>query len=182
MINNVNNKKKIKRIAEAKWLWFLFEKSDDEYLREIKSEALNYFNSPNFDPHLTIIDPFKELNNIDYEKLVKISKYIQPFYVNIEKYSFKNLFFNSLYIKIQLTNNLLNIRNKYINFKRTISEFNYNFSPHISLCYGNFDEKLKIEIIKKLPKLKGNLLVDKVCIADVNENTFKWHIKKIINL
>ena len=53
-----------------------------------------------------------------------------------------------------------------------------NFTPHISLSYGNYKKNEKLNVINLLPELNFNFTIDKLCIVDVDETIYKWNIIK----
>ena len=83
-------------------------------------------------------------------------------------------FYKSIYISVNNSLRLENLRNSIFRIKEF--DLHSNFSPHISLIYGSFQESVKKNIIFKLPKLKSNLLINKLSIVDVNEEISLWKI------
>ena len=106
----------------------------------------------------------------------RICENVSPIEVIPEKYEFTSNFFTSLFIKIKKNQNLKNFRNNfYYSFDEKVCK---EFSPHVSLTYGNFFKKNKIDFINKLHPLRYKFTLNKICIVDVNEDIFSWNIIK----
>ena len=176
----LKKKFKEKRISKAQWIWFGFSHKDTQYIKKIKNIVNKKFKGPKFDPHLTIIGPFLNLDKIEIERLIKISKKIKKFKIKLEKYKATKEKFMSLFIQVKKTKKLLFERTKLYKIRYLRQKKKYN--PHISLYYGNKNKQEKAKIIKKLPKLKKSIIIDKLFIVDVNEIINKWKIIKTIKL
>jgi hypothetical protein len=176
----IKKKFKEKRISKAQWIWFGFSQKDTKYLNKIKNIVNKELKGPNFDLHLTIIGPFLNLDKIEIKKLIKISKKIKKFKVELKKYKATEEKFTSLFIQLKKTKKLIFERSKF--YKTRYLKQNKKYNPHISLYYGNKNKQEKAKIIKKLPKLKKSIIIDKLFIVDVNEIINKWKIMKTVKL
>ena len=176
---NIKKNRK-KRISNAYWVWFRFSKFDTKKLNKIKRIVNNHLKGPNFSIHLTTIGPFLKLDKKEFKKLEKISRNIKKFRIELIGYKFSNQKFTSFYIKVRKTKYLIKIKNKFS--KTKYKKQNKKYSPHLSLYYGIRDNKIKENVIKKLPKLNKFVTIDKICIVDVNEKINKWKIIKTIKL
>ena len=169
-----------KRISKAYWVWFQFSKFDNQKLNKIKRIVNNHLKGPNFSIHLTTIGPFLKPNKEEFKKIEKISKKINKFKIFLIKYKLTNQKFTSFYIKVKKTKELIQAKNRFL--KTNYKKQNKKYNPHISLYYGKKDNKTKLAIVKKLPKLNKFVTIDKLCIVDVNEKINKWKIIKTIKL
>ena len=173
-------KKSKKRISKAYWIWFQFSKFDNQKLNKIKRIVNNHLKGPNFSIHLTTIGPFLKLNKEEFKKIEKISKKINKFKIFLIKYKLTSQKFTSFYIEVKKTKELIKAKNRFL--KTNYKKQNKKYNPHISLYYGTKDNKTKLAIVKKLPKLNKFVTIDKLCIVDVNEKINKWKIIKTIKL
>ena len=169
-----------KRISKAYWIWFQFSNSDNQKLNKIKRIVNKHLKGPSFSIHLTTIGPFLKIDKKEIQKIEKISKKINKFKIKLIGYHLTNEKFTSLYIKVKKNKNLITAKNKFS--KTNYKKQNKKYDPHISLYYGIKENKIKENVIKKLPKLNQLVTIDKLCIVDVNEKINKWKIIKTIKL
>ena len=57
-----------------------------------------------------------------------------------------------------------------------------NYSPHISLCYGDHQIGEKKKLISKLPKLWKLIRVSKIALVEINEDINQWQIHESFDL
>ena len=150
------------RLSKAFWIWGQFSKDDTDYLNKLKNKVQNELYSPIFDIHVTLNGPYEEIDNGFLEKLRIFCK-------------------NQSGIKIKLNSQELLIMRKKIcqlnNF-----EFKKKYEPHISLAYGYYSEYKKINLTRKLPKIKDSVKIEKISLVDVNEKINQWNIVKSYHL
>ena len=92
------------------------------------------------------------------------------------EYGITKNFFTSLFIKIDKSIFLMDFRKKFYSIDPNLKT--KNFTPHISLSYGNYKKNEKLNVINLLPELNFNFTIDKLCIVDVDETIYKWNIIK----
>ena len=88
--------------------------------------------------------------------------------------------FISFYISIENSRKLKELR-------RNIYELNNfdlanNYSPHISLSYGNHEIKEKKELISNLPELNKLIRMSKIGLVEVDEDINLWKILECFDL
>ena len=57
-----------------------------------------------------------------------------------------------------------------------------NYSPHISLSYGNHEKKAKKELISNLPELNKTIRMSKIALIEVDEDINLWKILESFDL
>ena len=82
--------------------------------------------------------------------------------------------FKSFYISIKHSLHLEELRKNICILNKF--DLDNNYSPHISLCYGNHQIKEKKELISKLPKFGKQIRVSKIALVEINEDINKWQI------
>ena len=113
----------------------------------------------------------KELIKKVKSTLIRLDK----FSIEIDNYGYKNIFFQSLHIKV-IKNNELILQKKIIdNVFNSQTSF---FYPHISLYYGYKSISIKKKIISNLPKLKKIIKVSNLCISRFEVQKLKWRKEK----
>ena len=90
-------------------IWFLFDKSDQEYLSQKIEELSNQYNCPIFIPHITAHGLINEnIEEID-KKISNSIKDIKPFFIEKNKLSYSDDFWKTLFIDISPNKNMTKI-------------------------------------------------------------------------
>ena len=169
------------RISKAFWIWCDFIEEDIKFLKQIQSKLYESFNSPFFDLHMTLHGPFLKRNELNKKKIYKICKNIKKIPIEAKNYKISDNFFKSFYIEVLKSEKLIELRNTI--YREFPINFLYEFIPHISMIYGNFNESEKLKNIRNLPIIKKKIFTIKnIVIADVDENINKWKIIERIEL
>ena len=154
-------------------IWAIFSYQQQKQLENLKKKINKDLKGPSFPIHMTISAGFfgkeKELVN----KMKLILNQLDQFYIELDNYDYQNSFFQSFYIKIKKSNELI-LQKKIID-----NAFNYQtrfFLPHISLFYGNASKSLKNKIILNLPDTKQIIKIKNLCLAINDEKKLKWEI------
>ena len=129
------------RINKGYWVWGLFTHKETNLLNEIKAKVQSKLKSPIFETHITLAGPYLNIDNIFLNKLKNFAENNSAITLNVGGYDFKQEIFQSFYISIENSPRLKELR-------RNIYELNNfdlvnNYSPHISLSYGNHQLKEK---------------------------------------
>ena len=164
----------MKRLSKAFWVWCEFTEKDCKYLNNLKFKVQQKLDSPKFDPHLTLAGPFQIM---DKNTIFKIQRFVElqnEINLNCYDYFFKDVFFESFYISLEKSKELNYLRNQIFLLQGYAA--NLEYSPHISLAYGNHNKLIKIDIKSHLPKTKRLLSVDKISIVYANEEIKSWKI------
>ena len=162
------------------YLWGLFPLEETEYLNSIKNKVQRKLRSPYFVPHITLAGPFFNIDKIFIYKLKTFADSNYSFILDVDGYSFKQEMFKSFYISIKNSLQLKDLRKRL--FKLHKFDLDNNYSPHISLCYGNHQIQEKKELISKLPKFTKLIRISKIALVDVNEDINQWKIVESFDL
>tara|TARA_Y100000589_G_scaffold310637_1_gene329195 strand:- start:74 stop:586 length:513 start_codon:yes stop_codon:yes gene_type:complete len=161
---------------KAYYLWGLFPPEETEYLYSIKNKVQIKLLSPNFEPHITLAGPYFNIDNTFICKLRTFVESNSSIMLQVDGYCFKQEMFKSFYIAIKNSINLKKLRKNISNLN--ICNLDTNYSPHISLCYGNHEIQEKEELISKLPKLYELIRISKIALVEINEDIDQWKIKQ----
>ena len=88
--------------------------------------------------------------------------------------------FKSFYISIKDSLNLKELRKNISKLNKF--DLDINYSPHISLCYGNHQIREKRELISNLPRVNKLIRVSKIALVEINEDINKWQIQESFDL
>ena len=115
--------------------------------------------------------------NIDNSFLNKLKTFgeINPAIIlDVNGYDFKQEIFKSFYFSVKNSRSLKELRKNIYELNEFDLENNY--SPHISLSYGNHELKEKKELISKLAKFNKSIMMSKIALVEVDENINLWRI------
>ena len=167
-------------LSKGYWLWGLFPSKEEFFLNEIKAKVQSKLKSPFFETHITLTGPCLKIDNIFLNKLKNLAENNSVIKLNVCGYDFKQEIFKSFYISIENSRRLEELR-------RNIYELNNfdlanNYSPHISLSYGDHEIKAKEKLILNLPELNKPIRMSKIALVEVDEDINLWKILESFEL
>ncbi len=168
------------RIKKCYWVWGLFPSRETKFLNKIKAEVQSKLISPFFDIHITLAGPYLNIDKTFLKKLKAYGENNSKIILDVNGYDFKQKMFKSFYISIKNSRSLKKLRKNIYELKKF--DFNNNYSPHISLSYGNHEKKEKDLLISKLPELNKQIKMSKIALVEVNEDLNLWKILEIYAL
>ena len=168
------------RISKGYWLWGLFPNKEKVFFNEIKAKVQNKLKSPFFETHITLTGPYLNIDNIFLNKLKNFAENNSSIMLNICRYDFKQEIFKSFYIPIENSRQLIELRKNI--YQLNNFDLTNNYSPHISLSYGNHEIKEKKELISNLPELNKTIRMSRIAIVEVNEDIKHWKILESFDL
>ena len=155
------------------YLWGEFSHAEYSLLNQLQKRVNDRFNGPDFKVHLTLSGPFYELNGKILDGLEDLSVTNDSIDMRTNGYGVEDNIYQSFYIQIQLSNELLLLKKKLDSFLKIDSK---DFNPHISLFYGMKELDLKNELIKRLaspPKIIG---LDRISIVSIEDDIESWEV------
>ena len=168
------------RIKKGYWVWGLFPYEETNLLNEIKAKVQSKLESPVFETHITLTGPYLIIDKNFLNKLKTFGKSNSVIKLNVDGYDFKQEEFKSFYISIKNSKNLKELRKSI--YKLNKFDIKNNYSPHISLSYGNHEKKEKEILISKLPVFNKPIKMSKIALVEVNEDINLWKIIESIDL
>tara|TARA_S200000501_G_scaffold373106_1_gene419511 strand:+ start:1280 stop:1792 length:513 start_codon:yes stop_codon:yes gene_type:complete len=168
------------RINKGYWVWGLFPSRETNLLNEIKAKVQRELKSPFFNTHITLTGPYSNIDKPFLNKLKTFAESNPILKLNINGYDFKQEMFKSFYISIKNSRNLKQFRKNICELNKFALENNY--SPHISLSYGNHEIKEKKILISKLPVFKKSIKMSKIALVEVDEDINLWKILESYDL
>ena len=162
------------------YLWGLFPPEDTEYLNFIKDKVQSKLISPYFDMHITLSGPYLDIDKTFKDKL-KIFGANNPLIIlHSNGYFFKQEMYKSFFIVIKNSLELIDLRKNIAKLKKF--DLDNNYSPHISLCYGNHQIEEKKELICNLPKFNKIIKMSKIGLVEINHDINQWKIEESFDL
>ena len=155
------------------YIWGEFTLKDFNSLNKLHQRANHFLNGPDFIIHLTLSGPFYDLDEetiSGIESLAMTNKVIE---MTTNGYGTEDNIFQSFYIQIKLSDELLRLKRKLDNFLKIDSK---NFNPHISLFYGMKELDLKNKLIKKLTSPPKTIGLDRISIVSIQSDIESWEV------
>lgn len=160
-------------------VWCLFSKKDISKLLITQLYLKKKFLGPKFPLHLTLSFNFKGTEINLKKKLLSLKKDKKKIYLKTLGYDFKNKKFQSIFLKIKLSKNLISLKKK---IDEIFKPKKHYFFPHISLFYGNINSNNKKIEIKNFPNTKNKFLITHICLAKNDEKKLRWKIIKKVSV
>ena len=168
------------KINKGYWLWGLFSSLEEGFLNQLKAKVQSKLKSPFFETHITLAGPYLNIDNIFLNKLKNFAENNSAIMLNVEGYDFKQEIFKSFYISIENSRRLKELRRNIYELKNF--DLANNYSPHISLSYGDHEIKAKKELISNLPELNESITMSKIALVKVDEDINLWKILESFDL
>ena len=155
------------------YLWGEFTHAEYSLLNQLQQRVNDQFNGPDFKVHLTLSGPFDELNERILDGLEDLAVTNDSIDMRTNGYGVEDNIFQSLYIQIKLSDELLRLKRKLDDFLKIDSK---NFNPHISLFYGMKELDLKNKLIKKLTSPPKTIGLDRISIVSIQSDIESWEV------
>ena len=160
--------------------WLMPSAKDRDYLKAIIMQLARDYDTPVFEPHMTLFST--EEKNLDKPKEIinNLSNSFSYCSLRTEKLDYSDSYTKTLYLNLEKTNEL-DLLFKRIK-KLSKPKQDYNLSPHISLLYLNTKLSKKKSIASKL-KIETELVQFSEIAAvlmdqknEVKDDILKWQI------
>ena len=155
------------------WLWGELDAVSHEMLKKIQLSVNKKLVGPTFDLHLTLSGPFYDISQDRLNRIESFSIKNKQLSIKSSSYQAKDLFFQSLFIEIEKSKELTDLKNQLDHQLGLESEL---FYPHISLFYGLEEQEKKQLVIDHLPTINEPLILDKISIVEIGEGVESWKI------
>jgi 2'-5' RNA ligase len=154
-------------------IWLTFSQNDKKYLRKIIRDTSKRYDSPVFEPHITIYGLIDIEINLIKKIIKKISANNKSFITKKIKILQSNNLWKTIYIELENQKEFTKI---YQNLKECFEQIEkYEFSPHISLVYKILSTTEKTEIINQLD-IKKEFTIEQIVILKFFPEVEKWEI------
>ena len=127
------NKIKNIRLSKSFSIWGKFEENEMNIISNIKKIVNSKLKGPDFQIHVTLAGPLLKHDEATNLVLKNLCSKTKNFKINLQRYELTEEKYKSLFIKINKSKELLNLR---LNLEQKLKIDNSNYYPHISLYYG----------------------------------------------
>lgn len=117
-----------------------------ERFQSIITELSGKYESPRFEPHVTLIGGVNGDHKNVIAKTHEIARKIRPFFIGLTDVGVTDQYFKTLFVMAKETPELIRA-NK---IAQEIYGTEQQYMPHLSLLYGNFDHYMKEGIVDSL--------------------------------
>jgi len=129
-------------------IWLMPSGEAYKKMSKIISKLASEYNSPVFEPHVTLIHSIQGTQKDVALKTSMLARTIKPFKITLNKVGFQDKYYRCLFIFANESKHLVDANKKAGEvFNITPDE---KSMPHLSLMYGDFPEEVKKKIIKKI--------------------------------
>lgn len=156
------------------WIWGQFDQESTDALTLIYKKVNEVFKGPFFNVHLTISGPLVSLDQDSIDRFCSLPEKLHPIEIIPDQYSFTEVVNRSLFIDIQKTAALMNLKHV-IDMRFNISAPNYR--PHISMFYGKESKSNKIELISKLPEIPDHINLNRLSLVRTDRGVDLWTVE-----
>jgi len=165
--------------AEYHSIWLMPRTEDEQRFSAIVRNLAKRFDSPDFQPHLTLVEdmprPCDELKPL----LERLTEGMTSFSAPVEAVEESPLYYRSFYARFPITGPLKTLKEKAVGLFGVGSI--ETFMPHISLAYGVPESSEKTAAIAALQgDIRGmTVIFDRVCIVSSSQHTpiEEWAIR-----
>lgn len=139
------------------------------------------YKGPSLEPHITLLGSLSPTKERILGCASEVFQKISPFHVTLGNVSYSPTFFQSLFLQVEKTQELVSLYEK---VKATFDPFRTKvYQPHLSLMYGMQTEDVKAEIIASLPSWHGiSFVVDSIAVVSTEGATEEWRQEEIFFL
>ncbi len=137
-------------------IWIKIPRDVNILLKEIINEFKDKYDSPFIEPHITILPAVTAENDDEIiEKVSNIVKTMSPFAIKFEGIKSGNSYWKSIFIEVKNAHDIKSVHRPFFqNFINNLFIKPNGFEPHLSLLYGDFNKKIKREIVEKIKGFK----------------------------
>ncbi|WP_273728501.1 2'-5' RNA ligase family protein [Brucella gallinifaecis] len=165
-------------------IWLRPAQDDLVFLEKIVRDLSERFNSPVFEPHITLVPDMKRSAEELLPQAISLAIGRKPLELLIENVTGSEAYFRSFYAALEKAPALMRLKQNTLEISGDASL--QSFMPHVSLAYGVDDSTLKHTEIQRLAKeLSGRKLkFDRLVIVSSSSETpiDDWIVKHEIYL
>ncbi|MCW4032223.1 MAG: 2'-5' RNA ligase family protein [Candidatus Bathyarchaeota archaeon] len=161
-------------------LWLKPTGSIYQELAKIIENLSDKYSAPIFEPHVTLIGGLTDSENNIIKKTLRLVNLVKPIKIKLTRIGYLNEYYRCIFLIAEETKSLMNMNLK----AREIfgHKQDTKFLPHLSLLYGNFNSKLKEEIIRSLSdKINIEFEAESICLISTRNGPKDWYkIKRFL--
>ena len=155
-------------------LWLVPEGTAGERLAETVRSLGARYHGPVFPPHVTLVGSFSGDRAVLMERSRQTAAALKPLTVHLGRLDFTDTYFRDLFVHAGPRSTLYNAHKLACEILGVKSA--PDFTPHLSLLYGNHPAKLKRQIVTELRgRLAVQFKVRRLCLYNTSGDVENWH-------
>lgn len=157
--------------ADYHSIWLMPRMEHEQAFAAIVRDLANRFDSPVFQPHLTLVEDMPRSCEELKPLLERLTEYVASFTAPVETVEESSLYYRSFYARFPVTEPLRTLKERAVDLFQVGSLD--SFMPHVSLAYGVLESSEKTEAVAALRRDFQGMAVtfDKVCIVSSSQHT-----------
>jgi 2'-5' RNA ligase len=161
-------------------IWLMPQAEDEQAFAAIVRNLAKRFDSPVFQPHLTLVEDMPRSCEELKPLLERLTEGMASFSAPVDTVEESLLYYRSFYVRFPVATPLKTLKERAVGLFG-VGSFE-TFMPHISLAYGVPDSPQKMEAVAALrSNLRGmSVVFDRGCIVSSSQHTptEDWAIKQ----
>lgn len=160
--------------------WLLLSDKSENMVSEWMSRFREAYPSPEFKPHLTLLGLDSErtgnfLQERDLENAaISVASEVRSFQLEMDGIDGNDHPYQPFYIQIKSSQTLISLRKKLI-FRLNMQPQPETYNPHVSLLYGNMDQRMRQSLIRDIPvRPSGKLVSAGIGLVRVSGTPESW--------
>ena len=131
-------------------LWLLPCEEDEAWMRKLIVELSAELGTPAFFPHATLIGGLSETGDAAQAELDRLAKAHAALDVRISEIGMQSQIFTAFFLRLELPADLAELHSASLGFGAGSIYPQSDFMPHVSLAYGEIDDRVKHELKARL--------------------------------
>ncbi len=159
-------------------IWIIPQEPLKKQLEDIVAYLSQKFESPVFEPHMTLLGDVEMERSEFMEKCSKLSRVIEPFPLELGEVSFSTTYFQSVFVRVRSTAPLMEAN---IKAKEIFGVENNFFMPHISLLYGEHSMETRSAASSNVELREGTAFTaDSFVVTQASLEPSEWvHLEEL---
>ena len=149
-MGQATEKQKLSDLFPSHHLWLMPSGEIYDRLANIIEDFSKKYGSPFFEPHVTLLGFLPGTKEEILAHSLTLAKTLQPFDIRLTDLGYQDTYFQCLYLNVDGTAEILEAHSQ----ARKVfpSSRSSEFTPHLSLLYGDYSHEIKDRIISSLEK------------------------------
>lgn len=167
--------------AKGYSIWLMPSGKAYDVLCKIILRLSRKYNTPYFEPHVTLIGEISGSENEVVSKTANLASFLQPFKIEFRRVGYTNEYFRCLFLMAAVTDVIM--KANHAARKAFGVETSKEYMPHLSLIYGNLLPAAKKEIIADIgEEMHASFVADRIALFSTADRPEDWFMVKEFSL
>jgi 2'-5' RNA ligase len=149
-MGQATEKQKLSDLFPSHHLWLMPSGEIYDRLATIIEDFSEKYEGPFFEPHVTLLGFLPGTKEEILAHSLTLAKTLQPFDIRLTDLGYQDTYFHCLYVNVDVTVGIMEAHSQ----ARKVfqSSRSSEFTPHLSLLYGDYSREIKDRIVSSLEK------------------------------